>query len=79
MNIPTHTELLHRKFVNINDQTLLVNCCAALYRYQLPFAGKNAPPFSANHQSENPFSRFLLCSKFLLFLNQYANYSYQRI
>ncbi len=35
--------------------------------------------FSANHQSDNPFSRFLLFSKFLLFLNKHANYSCRRI
>jgi hypothetical protein len=28
------------------------------------FCQKNAPLFSASHQSENPFSRFLLCYNF---------------
>ncbi len=39
---------------------------------------KNAPPFFHFSSIRKSFSRFLLCRKFLLFLNKYANYSYRR-
>ncbi len=57
----------------------------SLYRFipahfsQHPLPEKLHLLFSANHQSGNPFSRFLLCSEFLLSLNKHANYSYRRI
>ena len=39
---------------------------------------KNAPPFSANHQSENPFLPLSSLLQFLLLFNEYANYLYRR-
>ncbi len=39
---------------------------------------KNVPPFFRLSSIRKSFSRSLLCRKFLLFLNKYANYPYRR-